>query len=168
MKLSPAGGTGRLAFGAIAALCCTVALAGCTAPSVERTHSGPPSPTPTVSPVFSDPRDRIGESCAVLATVETELDNAYMDRAKGKLSDAQYAAIVNTAPTSLKALSMIVSHGLESQVGGLLEDTAITPPVVPGATFDPNGQPFQGDLRQAVAACNQNGTPMGVLVPGSG
>ncbi|MFE4470112.1 hypothetical protein ACFRFH_14970 [Leifsonia sp. NPDC056824] len=118
--------------------------------------------------MFSDPRDRIGESCAVLATVQTELDNAYMDRAKGTLSDAQYAAIVNTAPTSLKALSMLVSHGLESQVGGLLEDTTITPPVVAGATFDPNGQPFQGDLRHAVAACSQNGTPMGVLVPGSG
>lgn len=168
MTLSPAGGTGRLAFGTIAALCCAVALVGCTAASVATPHSDPPSRTPTASPVFSDPRDRIGESCAVLATVQTELENAYMDHAKGELSDAQYAAVVNTAPTSLKALSMLVSHGLESQVGGLLEDTAITPPVVAGASFDPNGQPFQGDLRQAASSCSQNGTPMGVLIPGSG
>jgi hypothetical protein len=75
---------------------------------------------------------------------------------------------VNTAPTTLTALKMLATHGLESEVGGLLEDTTLTPPAVTGATFDPHGKPFETDMLQAVASCKQNGTPIGVLVPGEG
>lgn len=168
MKLRPRVGTARLALCTMAVLCSGLVLAGCTTSSAPIPHSHPATPTPTVSPVFSDPRDRIGESCAVLAMVQTELENAVMQHAKGTLSDSQFAAIVNTAPTTLTALKMLATHGLEGQVGGLLEDTTLTPPVVSGATFDPHGKPFETDMLQAVSSCSQNGTPMGVLVPGEG
>lgn len=170
MKQRPKVGTARLAFCAIAVLCSGLVLTGCTTSSAASPHSDPatPTPAPSVSPVFSDPRDRIGESCAVLAMVQTELENAYVQHAQGTLSDSQFAAIVNTAPTTLKALKMLATHGLESEVGGLLEDTTLTPPIVSGATFDPHGKPFETDMLQAVSSCNQNGTPIGVLVPGQG
>ncbi|MDR6970769.1 hypothetical protein [Leifsonia sp. 22587] len=159
----------RIALSAMA-VCCALAVTGCTTPPVARPHSDAPKPTPTTTtaPVFSDPRDRIGESCAVLAAVDTELQNATLQHAKGALSDAQFVAIVNTAPTTLQMLKMLVSHGLESDVGALLADTTITPPAVSGETFDPWGEPFRGDMLHAVSSCSQNGTPMGVLIPGNG
>jgi hypothetical protein len=88
MKLRPKKGTVRLAFCTMALLCSGLVLAGCTTSSGATTHSDPatPTPTPTASPVFSDPRDRIGESCAVLAMVQTELENAFMQHAKGTRS----------------------------------------------------------------------------------
>ncbi|WP_158864509.1 hypothetical protein [Leifsonia sp. AG29] len=160
---------GRSGDDGVVVLIGAISLAGCAAsPVAAKPKIDSPSATPTHPPVLSDPRDRIGESCAVLAMVQTELENASMQHDKGTLSDAQFAAIVNTAPTTLKALSMLATHGLESQVGGLLEDTTITPPVVEGAAFNPHGEPFQRDMLQAVAACSQNGTPIGVLEEGNG
>ncbi|WP_374010377.1 hypothetical protein [Leifsonia sp. LS-T14] len=168
MKLKLNRGTARTALGAIAVLSFALGVTGCTAPSVARPHSDPPSPTPTASPVFSDPRDRIGESCAVLATMQTALENAYLQHVKGSLSDPQFVAIVNTAPTTLQMLKMLATHGLESEVGALLVDTTLTPPVVVGATFNPWGEPYHGDMQHAITSCDENGTPIGVLIPGSG
>ncbi len=165
----PRGHLSRTTAAVVVVLVAAISLSGCGTSSVAAKPTiESPSATPTHAPVLSDPRDRIGESCAVLAMVQTELENASMQHDKGALSDAQFAAIVNTAPTTLKALSMLATHGLESQVGGLLEDTTLTPPVVPGAAFNPHGEPFQGDMLQAITACGQNGTPIGVLEVGNG
>lgn len=168
MKLRPRVGATRHALSLTAVLCSALALTGCTTPSVAKPHTDRPSAAPTVSPVFSDPRDRIGESCAVLATMQTALENAYLQHAKGALSDSQFVAIVNTAPTTLQMLKMLTTHGLETEVGGLLADTTLTPPALSGATFNPWGEPFHGDMLQAVSSCSENGTPIGVLIPGSG
>ncbi|MEY9954214.1 hypothetical protein [Leifsonia sp. EB34] len=102
----------------------------------------------------------------MLAIIQTELENAYMKHEKGSLSDSGFAAVVNTAPTSLKALNLLATGGMQSEVGSLLEDTTLTPPAVAGATFDPRSQPFRADMMQAISVCQQNGTPMGVLEDG--
>jgi hypothetical protein len=99
--------------------------------------------------------------------IQTELENAYMKHERGALSDAGFAAIVNTAPTSLKALNLLATGGMQSEVWSLLEDTTLTPPSVAGAKFDPRGQPFRGDMLQATSVCQKNGTPIGVLEDGT-
>lgn len=100
--------------------------------------------------------------------VQTQLENAYLKHADGKMSDQEFAAVVNTAPTSLKALNLLPTAGMQSEVWSLLEDTQVTPPSVSGAKFDPHNDPFQADMATATAQCKANGTPIGVLVDSGG
>lgn len=101
----------------------------------------------------------------MLETVLTNVENARGAHDAGKLSDAADAAIINTVSPALTILRSDADAGLQDNVRSLAVDLPLTPPRVPGAAFDPDGAPFTNSMQQAKAACEKNGTPIGILAP---
>lgn len=141
-----------------------ICLTGCS-----DSASGDPTPTTSKATASADAADsehlRGAVTCAVLETVLTNVENARAAHDSGRLSDAGYAAIVNTVASSLTILQSDADAGLQDDVRNMAVDLPLTPPTVAGAAFDPDGAPFASSMQQATAACEKNGTPIGILAP---
>lgn len=139
-------------------------LAGCSVSASAR-----PSPTTAKASATADTpntqRLQGAVTCAVLETVLTNVENARAAHDSGKLSDEADAAIINTVSSSLAVLQSNANAGLQDNVRDLAVDLSQTPPKIPGAAFDPDSAPFANSMSQATAACEKNGTPIGILAP---
>ncbi|MCI0158364.1 hypothetical protein KNO15_16810 [Leifsonia shinshuensis] len=140
-----------------------VAGTGCSATgSAAPTASSSPRVT-TASTPRSDPS--IALTCAVLASLDTSLEDTAIEQHDGQTDASGYAAVINTTTNTLMGLRRNSQAGMQSEVWNLQEAVKTSPPTVPGATFDPHGADFVAALAQAKTACDANGTPMILYAP---
>jgi len=100
----------------------------------------------------------------VVSVIETTTLNAYSGYQGGHISAADYAAVINTVPQMYRALSYQPERGLRNLIDAAAEATKSTPATVPGAAFDPNGQPYSQAAESLRTACEAAGD--GVKIAG--
>lgn len=128
-------------------------LSGC-APAAESTSQ---AVTQSADPAVVTPDVEIAKTCAMLSIVITTANNAMSGETRGTLSAADAAAIINTIPDTLNAVT-ILSSGLASQVTALNSSIEQTPPLIDGAIFNPDAPPYRAAFTELQTACEENGT----------
>lgn len=157
--------TTRFVGTAVAATVTVLLLAGCSAAAA----SGRPHPSSSTG--IAQPRSdsSVAATCLTLETVNTGLLDAAGDHDRGIYTDAQYAAVINTVPMTLKLLDrahLDGTAGLPADVGLLEDAIKQSPPTVTGAVFDPRSSAFQSAWNIVVSDCAKNDTPIRNIVQG--
>jgi hypothetical protein len=98
-------------------------------------------------------------TCSAISSLDTAINGAITELGTGKISKDQYAAVVNLLPYQLKGIAQRPDAGLQKQLAVMIADTQSTPPIVSGASFNPDGLPFRDDYVAIHKACDENGTP---------
>jgi len=95
----------------------------------------------------------------------SNVQGAMIQRTNGTMNDGQYAAVVNTVPTTLFILNQeAISQkaGLGAEIGNLRSMLSISTPTVAGAKFDPANSAFTGEMSRASALCKEGGSEITV------
>jgi hypothetical protein len=148
-----------------AATAAVLLLAGCSAAAVSI------RPHPRSSAAVAQPRSdsSVAATCLTLETVNTSLLDAAGDHDRGAYTDAQYAAVINAVPMTLKLLDrahLDGTAGLPADVGLLEDAIKQSPPSVTGAQFDPRSSAFQSAWGTVVSDCAKKSTPTRNTVQG--
>jgi hypothetical protein len=159
--------TGHLIRAIAASALIALSLAGCSA-SQANAHDATPAVAPTAKPTASsDPA--VSTTCALVSSLQTTVEQARMRHDSGNLTDAQFAAVVNTAPTTVNLISRLPDTGLAQDVTGLTTAIQQAAPTVSGATFDPAAPAYTSAVQALSNDCKANGTPIAILaLPGQG
>jgi hypothetical protein len=132
---------------------CTPATAQPQAPSsiVHQTASASPAP----------PDATVSVTCTALSIMWSNVQGAMIQHTNGTMNDGEYAAVVNTVPTTLFILNQeAISQqaGLGAEIGNLRSVLSISTPVVAGAKFDPANSAFSSEMGKASALCKEGGS----------
>jgi len=91
----------------------------------------------------------------------SNVQGAMIQHANGTINDGEYAAVVNTVPTTLFILNQrAISQqaGLGAEIGNLRSVLSISTPIVAGAKFDPTNSAFSSEMGKASALCKDGGS----------
>jgi hypothetical protein len=154
-------------FASVIAFLALGMLAGCSSLGVAGVHHSA-SPSVSSSPVY--PQDAsgsgkvqaIGATCAVLSTIETNLNNGYEDHQSGKLSDNAYSAIINTTSPDLRVVLQVDGFGLQPDLKRLDLSVEHSASKLPGAEFDPGSTAFADAMIVLAKQCSTNGSPISI------
>jgi len=92
----------------------------------------------------------------MMSLLSTTVVNAAAANARGTLSDADTAAIINTIPDSIAAAA-VISQALRDDLATLKSDTERTPPLIQGALFNPDGLPYRATFQGVIKDCEAGG-----------
>jgi len=95
----------------------------------------------------------------------SNVQGAMIQHTNGTMNDGEYAAVVNTVPTTLfilnqKAISQ--QAGLGAEIGNLQSVLSISRPTIAGAKFDPANSAFTSEMGKARALCKEAGSEITV------
>jgi hypothetical protein len=144
----------------LAGVAATLLFAGCTQTPTGQ-HAPPSSARHTASASAATQDATVSVTCTALSIMWSNVQGAMIQHTNGTMNDGEYAAVVNTVPTTLfilnqKAISQ--QAGLGAEIGNLQSVLSISPPVVAGAKFDPANAAFTGEMGKASALCKAGGS----------
>jgi hypothetical protein len=135
-------------------------LAGCTQ-GTAGLHAPPSIAQHTTSTSAATPDAADSVTCTALSIMWSNVQGAMIQHTNGTMNDGEYAAVVNTVPTTLFILdqeAISQKAGLGAEIGNLRSVLSISTPTVAGAKFDPANSAFSSEMGKASALCKEGGS----------
>lgn len=151
-----------------AALATLALLTGCSAPVDEASTAAQPTasaPAEAAAAAPGQPSVADATACLLASQVLTTEQNARLGREAGDLSDAQYAALIDTMTTTLK-LDQHRSDAapeVRAAIGELRSAIGAATPLPEGTLFDLGSESVGAALAATTAACEAAGSQVFVF-----